>query len=114
VIAGDAWEAPMQVMGVPDAVEGSWEDILNRTGQERFYLLLRTLRNNELFTQKRGHRAIGVVYHPKNERFGNYVPTVLPQRYDAFLFLSETQALHAMHLEEQDKYQVPVTYPWGL
>ena len=33
---------------------------------------------------ERGHRAIGVVYDPEAERYGNYVPTVLPLRYAAF------------------------------
>ena len=37
--------------------------------------------------------AIGVVYHPQQEA-GNYVPTVLTERYDAFLYLDETRALH--------------------
>jgi hypothetical protein len=32
-----------------------------------------------------GHRAIGVVYRPQYEHFGNDVPTVLPRRDDAFL-----------------------------
>ena len=31
----------------------------------------------------RGHRAIGVVYRPQYEQYGNYVPTSLPRRYDA-------------------------------
>src|SRR5256885_12281581 len=29
---------------------------------------------------RRGHRAIGVVYDPERERYGNYVPTILPER----------------------------------
>ena len=33
------------------------------------------------------------------ERFGNYVPTVLPRRYDAFLFLDQTHALRPLHAE---------------
>ena len=39
----------------------------------------------------REHRAI---YNPSRERNGNYVPTVLPDRYDAFIYLNETNALH--------------------
>ncbi|WP_438267822.1 erythromycin esterase family protein [Halomarina pelagica] len=40
---------------------------------------------------ERGHRAIGVVYHPNREA-ANYVPTVLPERYDAFVHADETRA----------------------
>ena len=61
----------------------------------------------------RGHRAIGVVYHPEYEHFGNYVPTVLPRRYDAFLFLDETTALHPLHVKV-DTHKVPETYPTGV
>ena len=35
-----------------------------------------------------------MVYQPEYERWGNYVPTVLPERYDAFLFIDKTRALH--------------------
>ncbi|GAB6983747.1 erythromycin esterase family protein [Nocardioides pyridinolyticus] len=43
--------------------------------------------------EERSHRAIGVVYHPDAERWGNYVPTVLGRRYDAFHWFGETRAL---------------------
>jgi erythromycin esterase-like protein len=60
----------------------------------------------------RGHRAIGVVYQPEREA-QNYVPTILPQRYDAFLFIDESAALHPLHIEPvTDK--PPETYPWGV
>ncbi|MDG0793908.1 erythromycin esterase family protein [Cohnella ginsengisoli] len=45
-----------------------------------------------------GHRAIGVVYHPEYER-GNYVPTKLAERYDAFIFLDRTTALAPLAVE---------------
>ena len=28
---------------------------------------------------------------------GNYAPTVLPRRYDAFVYLDATRALHPLH-----------------
>jgi erythromycin esterase len=114
VIAGKDWDAPMEVMGVPDAVENSWEDVLHRTAQNAFYLLLQEKRKENIFTRERGNRAIGVVYNPESERFGNYVPSHLPQRYDAFTFIDETQALHPLHDEPEKEPGVPETYPWGL
>jgi len=60
----------------------------------------------------RGHRAIGVVYHPNRER-GNYVPTVLPDRYDAFLYIDQSEALHPLQIEAE-MHEPPETYPWGL
>ena len=65
-------------------------------------------------TQWRGHRAIGVVYRPQFEQYGNYVPSVLPKRYDAFLYLEQSQALRPIHLEVHDEGEVPETYPSGV
>jgi erythromycin esterase-like protein len=58
------------------------------------------------------HRAIGVVYHPEREKHGNYVPTILGSRYDAFIYLDETQALHPLHLKP-DGHKTPETFPFN-
>jgi erythromycin esterase-like protein len=113
VIAGDEWDAPMEVMDVPPGREGSWEDILHRAGETNKLLLLDDVRDDEVFLEERGHRAIGVVYHPERERYGNYVPTVLPRRYDAFCHIDETRALHPLHLRP-DLSKIPETYPSGV
>ena len=55
----------------------------------------------------RGQRAIGVVYNPQYEKYGNYVPTILPLRYDAFLFIDETHALHPLHMPTIDDKDFP-------
>jgi erythromycin esterase-like protein len=113
VIAGDEWEAPMESMPVPPGREGSWEDILHKAGASDKLLLLDQVRDDEEVLEERGHRAIGVVYHPARERFGNYVPTVLPRRYDAFCFIDETKALHPLHPRPAME-KLPETYPWGV
>jgi erythromycin esterase len=66
-------------------------------------------------TIKRGQRAIGVVYNPKYEKYGNYVPTDLTRRYDALLYIDNTRALHPLHMPEvkEDK-DLPETFPTGL
>ena len=60
-----------------------------------------------------GHRAIGVVYQSKFEQYGNYVPTILPLRYDAFIFFDETRALYPLY-NALDDSQIPETYPFGM
>jgi erythromycin esterase-like protein len=80
VIAGSAWEAPMQTMRVPPARRGSWEDVLHDAGEKAKLLLFHEAELTSDWLAPRGHRAIGVVYHPEYERHGNYVPTVLPRR----------------------------------
>jgi hypothetical protein len=57
--------------------------------------------------------SIGVVYNPEQELFGNYVPTILPKRYDAFIFLDQTNALHPIQIP-LDRDQIPETYPFGM
>jgi erythromycin esterase-like protein len=60
-----------------------------------------------------GHRAIGVVYNPEYEKYGNYVPSILPLLYDAFIYIDHTHALHPLHIEP-DGHQIPETYPFGV
>jgi erythromycin esterase-like protein len=114
VIAARNWGDTMRKIQVPNAVEGSWEHDFHLAckGQNRL-LLLNKLSKEKVFSSYIGHRAIGVVYNPEQERFGNYVPTILPKRYDAFIFLDETTALHPIHIEP-DGNQIPETYPFGM
>lgn len=104
----------MQKMPVPEAREGSWEDLFRQTGNERALVLTDDLADNDAAMNRMGHRAIGVVYHPERERFGNYVPTVLPGRYDVFIYIGETQALHPLHIKPREAHEPPETYPWGM
>src|SRR3954463_8999539 len=80
VIAGRAWDAPAERMDVPEAREGSWDDLLHRAGEQDKLLIFG---GEGPLAETRGQRAIGVVYHPEYEHLGNYVPTSLSRRYDA-------------------------------
>lgn len=114
VTAGKSWGAKMQSMRVPEAQSGSWEQILHKAGAQDKLLFMDDLMQNEALMENHiGHRAIGVVYDPDRERYGNYVPTILPLRYDAFIFLDETKALHPLHVIP-DGHQIPETYPFGV
>ena len=114
VTAGISWGAAIKKMQMPEAEYGSWEYILNRASQKNKLLLMDDLLDNEMFLENHiGHRAIGVVYNPIYEHYGNYVPSILPLRYDAFIFINETQALHPLHIQP-DGHQMPETYPFGV
>ena len=114
VIAGAQWGAPMERMRVPPAREGSWEDVLHRAGEVDKLLVFANAEDDlNGLLEPRGHRAIGVVYEPAHERYGNYVPTVLPHRYDAFLYLDETQALHPLRVRPVEDGEPPETFPSG-
>jgi erythromycin esterase-like protein len=113
VIAGKSWGASMQSMNLPEAEKKSWEYLLHRAGGENKLLILDDFVKNDVLMEKHiGHRAVGVVYNPKYEH-GNYVPTILPARYDAFIYIDETKALYPLHIKPNGG-QMPETYPFGV
>ncbi|MEJ7811724.1 MAG: erythromycin esterase family protein [Gemmatimonadaceae bacterium] len=118
VIAASEWGLPMQAMRVPAAREGSAEDILHRTGAGDFLLRFDPddagAGHLQSLDTELGHRAIGVVYDPRTEAWGNYVPTILNRRYDAFLFLDETRAVDPLHMPVRVDGEAPETYPSGM
>jgi erythromycin esterase len=114
VIAAENWEAPMQIMTAPPGRPESWEDLLHRAGDDDKLILLREALRTSAWLDSRGHRAIGVVYYPQREYFGNYVPTVLPRRYDALVYIDESHALHPLHIEAVADQDLPETYPAGV
>lgn len=117
VLAGSSWGRPEQIMILPPAREGSYE--------HRFHHVLKAEKNNlnqvyvllddkshTAFAQRLGHRAVGVVYDPKQEYRGNYVPTELSKRYDAFVFIDQTKALKSLHAISVFG-EIPETWPSG-
>jgi erythromycin esterase len=110
VIAGKQWSAPMEEMTVPEAIPGSLENYLHvKYGSDQLIIFDREKENPE-FGKTIPHRAIGVVYHPNNE-YHNYVPSLVNKRYDCFIYIDETKALHPL-LMKPDKKEVPSTYPF--
>ncbi len=112
VLAGEGWGSPVQQMNLPEAREDSWERICHEAGKQ-FFVFSDDLRSNPDLQRQLPHRAVGVVYHPSREKFGNYVPTIIPDRYDAFMFLDKTQGLNEMDVKEKES-KTPETYPFGL
>lgn len=98
VIAADQWGVNYERMDVPKAKSRSWEDLMGKAGPHD-KLLLFNQKNRELFSETIGHRAIGVVYNPKYEHLGNYVPSSMSNRYDAFIYIHQTNALTPLEVE---------------
>jgi erythromycin esterase-like protein len=97
VIASDSWGGSVEVMEVPDAQDGSWEDALHQAGAYDKYIIFNK-KNEKEFGTALGHRAIGVVYDPELEHLGNYVPSYVAKRYDAFIFIHESTALRPIFI----------------
>ena len=93
VIAADRWGDPFEIIKVPPAPLSKWEGQLHAASPEDKVLLFNN-DNRELFNDWLGHRAIGVVYDPAYEAYGNYVPSRVGSRYDAFIYIDQTNALH--------------------
>lgn len=93
VQAGRQWGQAMETMRVPPGVEGSVEDFMHQAGHPIALFIFDPGQNWNPLQVVLGHRAMGVVYNPEVEHRGNYVPTLLTRRYDAFIFIDETEAL---------------------
>jgi erythromycin esterase-like protein len=104
VIAGDEWGAQMRRMPVPAARNGSLEAFLQDILGEDALIVVPHGDRPEWLDRRLDHRAIGVVYRPERERWGNYVPTVVGRRYDAFLYLEDTSPLQPLHLERAEEH----------
>jgi erythromycin esterase-like protein len=104
VIAGSEWGAQMERLPVPPARSGSLESLLHGLLGKDSLIVVPRDDGPEWLTRRLDHRAIGVVYRPERERWGNYVPTVLGQRYDAFLYVQDTSPLQPLHMERPEEY----------
>ena len=87
--------APMERMRVPVARAETFEEAMHDAAVGDALLLFDGSDDGGVdgLDEPIGHRAIGVVYDPDAERWGNYVPTLVPRRYDAFLYIDETRAV---------------------
>ncbi|GII21469.1 erythromycin esterase family protein [Planosporangium mesophilum] len=115
VMAGSEWGAPMEVMRVPTARPGSLEDALHADAPPRAQFVFPPAGGDRpgLLTDWLDHRAIGVVYRPDREHWGNYVPTKLGDRYDAFCWFEQSRAVRPLHVYRVSTEE-PETYPVGV
>jgi erythromycin esterase-like protein len=114
VVAGPNWGAAMELMPVPAARRGSIEDVLHSCLPPRALFVFPPVAERPgLLFDEIGHRAIGVVYRPDRDSWGNYVPTVLGDRYDAFVWIDETHGVRPLHTLKVDRREAE-TYPSGV
>ncbi|MEU0084471.1 erythromycin esterase family protein [Streptomyces sp. NPDC006274] len=114
VIASDRWGGRARALHVPPARPGSLEELMHQAlpGGAGLFVFPKRERGG-WFREERDHRAIGVVYRPEREKWGNYVSTVLGERYDAFCFLDRTAALTPLHTAPADTREEE-TWPTGV
>jgi erythromycin esterase len=117
VTASHAWDGPIETITVPPGRPGSTEAAFHEAAlkleEDAFFVSLQDphTKLGPLSTIQ-GHRAIGVVYQPEHEHFGNYVPTSLTRRYDAFVYIDQTTALEPL-IQHFDRREIPEAWPSG-
>lgn len=116
VLAADAWGGPMREVPVPPSPPGTHEHLIHGVTDGPGSLFVfdaegARRQRSDWLRAVRGHRAIGVVYDV--ERAGNWVPTVMGSRYDAFVFFATTTALRPIHPEPVPAAPEFETYPFN-
>ena len=116
VVAAHAWGAREEIMKIPPAKQGSLEDYCHQValklGSNNYYLYFDDELRDGPLTTVLGHRAVGVVYNPIHENRSQYVPTIVTERYDAFVHIDRTQALQSLAGKNQHGV-IPETWPAG-
>jgi erythromycin esterase-like protein len=116
VVASHAWGAREEKMNLPPAKEGTLEDYCHQTAMKlkskSYYFYFDDEVRKSALSSVLGHRAVGVVYQPKHENRSQYVPTIVTERYDAFVYIDRTQGLQS--LAGKTKHGLfPETWPEG-
>jgi erythromycin esterase-like protein len=116
VTAATEWDGPPERKRVREGLEGSWENVFHRIGEERFLLALRGNEMPHVFlNERRLQRAIGVIYRPETERQSHYFHTRLADQFDAMIHIDETNALEPLDAGVvKAAEEPPETYPSGV
>lgn len=112
VIAAEKWGTAYQVMRTPPADDSSWEQRVHQVSAENKIILSRELKGDPSMLRWFSHVGIGVLYHPM-DRYGIYSLSVIPNRYDAFLYFDYTTALHPIETPVKTKESLgktPIDY----
>jgi erythromycin esterase-like protein len=107
VTTSDAWGGQAVTVAVPPSQKGSWEEMLHHIRTGSLYIRCYNLRNDVSLLKWIPQRALGAVYQASKDS-QVYVPSVIPWRYDAFIFIDETHALHPLKQGETVGQGIPI------
>ena len=102
VIAAEKWGTAYQEMPIAFADDSSWEQKMHQLNTENKIIICKELKDKPNMLRWMSHMGIGVIYHPL-DRTGIYSLSVIPNRYDAFLFFDHTNALHPIETPVKGK-----------
>jgi erythromycin esterase-like protein len=114
VTAAHNWDGPAERKRVRPGLAGSSEELLHKVGIPAYYLRLSEGPAAAILRPPRLHRAIGVIYRPKTERWSHYFESSLSAQYDAVIHTDETRALEPLERSPRWVGGEEETYPEGL
>lgn len=94
-----SWEGNREIFAHEIPLQNSLEGLLKAQFDQPVLIPFAPAKQLEIGLPAIGHRAIGVVYQTDAPN-QHYVPSQFPQRYDALLFIPETNALNPLHETE--------------
>jgi len=115
VAAARRWDEAVQIMQVNPARADSYEGLFHRTEAKRSLTFWREPRRRDLreaLSAPRLERAIGVVYRPETELSSHYFKVVLPDQFDAYVWIDETSAVTPFGALKSE--ELPEAYPFGV
>ncbi len=97
-LAARRWDGAVERMDVPSPPPGSFEATLQRMEVGNAVLVFPHRGDMaEPLRTVLGHRAVGVVYAPAEDHRRNYLPSIPALRYDALIFLEDSEPLTPLH-----------------
>jgi erythromycin esterase-like protein len=102
----------MRLMPLPPARPGSVEAVLHEDAPDQALSVFPRRERADVLSDELGHRAVGVVYHPERDAV-QYVPTVLGERYDAFLWFDQSRGVLPLRTRPSGVLE-PETFPTGV
>jgi len=115
VAAASDWDAPMETKDIRPPRPESHESLCHCVDHERFLWDFRkdhTTGFQQLLSEPRLQRYIGVIYRPETERASHYSHATLPDQYDAFVWFDKTHAVTPLATLTNTKEDE--TYPFAL
>ncbi len=119
VAAADDWDSPMRVKRVNASLAESYERLSHDSEVPRFLLDLREGENRKIaarLMEPMLERFIGVIYRPDSEPWSHYSQAILPDQFDGWVWIDETEAVTPLPGEVRpgDQVSADETWPFGL